>query len=62
MRLSLALRGTLRFRIVRSVWDSTGSMLYEQSVTNQHNQPSGITSMLVTNDGEPRSIWVRPTV
>ena len=32
------------------VWDGAGSLVYDHTVTNQHNQPSGITSMLVVND------------
>mmetsp|Transcript_30490 Transcript_30490/g.83568 ORF Transcript_30490/g.83568 Transcript_30490/m.83568 type:complete len:376 (-) Transcript_30490:391-1518(-) len=40
------------------VWDSTGAKLFEQVVTNQHNQPSGITAMLVTSDGGECSVLV----
>jgi len=43
---------------VVKVWDSSGSMLFEQAVTNQHNQPSGITAMLVTSDGAEASVLV----
>ena len=43
---------TVRFHKWFAVWDSTGAKLLEQVVTNQHNQPSGITAMLVTSDGQ----------
>jgi len=32
------------------VWNAEGEMLHEQGVTNQHNQPSGITALLLTNE------------
>ena len=49
------------------VWDRVnGSMLFEQAVTNQHNQQTGITSMLMLSDGvrfrNSASSCVRPVI
>jgi len=40
------------------VWDSAGAQQFEQGVTNQHNQPSGITAMLVMSDGPDSSVMI----
>merc|ERR1719271_1099266 len=29
------------------VWDASGNQVYDQAVTNQSNQPSGVTAILV---------------
>ena len=34
------------------VWDSAGGQLWDQVVTNQQNDPSGIVSLLVVPEGE----------
>ena len=40
-------------------WDAAGAMLYDHLVTNQHNQPSGVTSLAVVSDaaadGDPNN-------
>ncbi|KAL1495631.1 hypothetical protein AB1Y20_016498 [Prymnesium parvum] len=43
---------------VVKVWDAAGTLLFEQSVTNQSHQPSGITAMLVTSDAAENSVLV----
>ena len=34
------------------VWDAQGGQIFDQVVTNQSNQPSGITSMVVVPEGD----------
>ena len=33
------------------MWDTSGTQLFDQVVTNQSNQPSGITSLLLASEG-----------